>query len=490
MHNAFETHSAGPRVSDAVQLYAYALLGMSATIFFLALFLHMPIGTEARDYVFYRGYLAQAGNWRDLFYPVGANGRLVSMALFAMSRDACGFGATCLNVVQIALLLLCVFFGAVHLHQLLRRPVLVACAMALWCLSLPVFSAGLWQATQHDKLAFMFSLAALSYGFSAMRRNAKGSGFLVSTVLLLALFVLALNAKETAFLLPAAAMSQILLLGPAGSFRKRLVAARVYVLPVGFAALYIGDHLLRFGAVLPGRALTGDLAHNAHFYLLALMGRQSSSVLGSIVVLALLVAITGYAATKGRGDTAMAGAQRVLAYLAVLFIANMVQVAPALYPDNSYILPAEWAFFGMMATVFVLLLQADRVARYAGLGAIALLLLIFLHKRVGDTFGWGSSEVLREGGVLNGDYTRLRPYCGPQMAQGMKFVFPERPLGFFYFFTGGDEGPEKLLVPFICETATAAPIAYDYTGDLKPDHPGELVVAFNSDLTIRVVSKK
>ena len=335
MQNAFETHASSRPAGGAVQLYAYALLGMSATIFFLAVFLHVPIGTEARDHIFYHGYLAQAGDWRALFYPAAADWRLVSMAVFAISRDACGLGATCLNVVQIALLLLCVFFGAVHLHQLLRRPVLVACAMALWCLSLPVFTAGLWQATQHDKLAFVFSLAALSYGFSATRRNLNMSGFVVSTTILLALFVLALNARKIAFFLPAAAVAQIWLLGPAGSWRDRLIAARVYGLPVLYAILYIGIYIVRHGAITQGPAPSFSLVQNAHFYLLAMMGRQASSTLMSITLLAVLAASTVQAAVKGWRTAAMAGGLRVLAYLAVIFGANLVLVASAQYPENA-----------------------------------------------------------------------------------------------------------------------------------------------------------
>jgi hypothetical protein len=204
----------------------------------------------------------------------------------------------------------------------------------------------------------------------------------------------------------------------------------------------------------------------------------------------VLAASTVQAAVKGLRTAAMTGGLRVLAYLAVIVGANLVLVASAQYPENVDIFGAEWAFFGMFATVSVLLLQSVRVARYAGLGAITLLLFVFMHKRAGDAFGSGSGEVLREARVLNSDYAQLRPYCGPQMAQGLKFVFPERPLGAFYFFTGGDEGPEKLLMPFICETETTAPMAYDYAGNPQPDRAGDLVVSFNKDLTIRDISKK
>ncbi len=466
---------------------AYALLGVASAIFFVVLFLHVPIGTEARDYIFYRGYLAQIGSFWGLIIPPGINRRLVSMAVFALSRDACGFGATCLNAIQIVLLLLCGCAGALHLHQLLRRPVLVACCMGLWCVSLPVFAAAFWQATQHDKLAFLFSLTALSCGFSAMRREVQGIWLVVANLVVLAMFVLAFNAKEIAFFLPVAAIAQVMLLGPAGSLRQRVLGARVYLLPLAYAFVYIGTYCLRLDPAWRAHVMGGDLAINAQFYVLGLMGRQLSGLVSSVAAFAVLLVATGFAAAGARPSRS--GGVRVFAYLAVIFATNMALVARARYPDNFYLFTAEWAFLGFLGTAFVLLLRAGLAVRTAGLGALSVLLVIFLHKRIGDMSGWGSGELLREARVLAADYARLRPFCGAGMAQGMSFIFPEPPLGLFYFFRGGSDGPEQLVAPFICNDKVTAPMSYSYNGRTTSE-PGTLKVTFNQDLTIQAVSKK
>jgi hypothetical protein len=496
MQNEFQNDFAPPRDGGAKQLYLYASLGMAAVIFFLALFLHTPIGTEARTYVFYSGYLAQGGGPLDLLFPAGSNQRVVSMVAFALSRDACGFGGICLNVIQIAQLLLCVVIGTVHLHQLLRRPLLVAGCMALWCLSLPVFAAGFWQATQHDKLAFLFSLSALSFGFSALRTRPKGKGFVMATVFLLALFVLALNSKEIAFFLPVAAIAQIALLGQAGSISQRVRRAAVYILPLVYAVFYIGVYSLRLKSAWQAHVMGGSLLANAQYYWLSLMGRQNSSAVSSILALLVLLAALGYAVFCMRGrmhDVAgrtLSGGMRVLTYFAVILGVNMVLVAGAAYPEDFYLLVAQWAFLGFLATALVLVWSAGAVSRLVALAALTVLLVIFVHKRIGDMAGGSDGDLLREAHVLNADYARLRPYCGAQMAQGMQFVFPEHPLGFFYFFRGGSDGPEQLLAPFLCEGGPAAPMAYSYDGNATQSHPGEIMVVFNQDLSIRNISKK
>jgi hypothetical protein len=312
------------------------------------------------------------------------------------------------------------------------------------------------------------------------------------TAVLLVLFCLALNAKEIAFFLPFAAIAQVALLGPAGTLRARVQAGRVYVLPVAYAVIYITIYMLRLTAPLRSHVLGGVLLSNARFYFLALMGRQASSVLISALALAVLAAATGFALLPLRGEArpVARGGARVLAYLAVIFAANIGLVAGAQFPDDFYLLIAEWAFLSLAAASFVLLQGAVRVVRLSGLAALGVLLVVFLHKRAGDLFVWGNGEVLREAHVLAADYAQLRPYCGAPMAQGMKFVMPTRPLGFFYFFRGGNDGPDQLLPMFICERPVAAAMAYSYDGNATPDRPDELIVTFTRDFSVASVSQK
>ena len=466
----------------------YGLLGVFAAIVFVTLFINVPVGTEARDYVFFHGYLAQSAGWIALFYPVGINQRLVSMVTFALSRDACGLNTPCLNGVQIVLLLLCLAMGTMHLHQLLRRPVLVAICMGVWCLSLPVFDAGFWQATQHDKLAFLFAIAGLSLGLAALRRRPKGLALLAANLALFALFVLALNAKEIAFFLPAAAIAQILLLAPAGAILDRVRDGfAVYALPLIYAVIYIGIYLLRMKTGWQGHVMGGDPATNIAYYALSLMGRQHTGLLISCIVLAVLAVSGCVAAMRTRQVEGLIGG---LAYLLVILGANLVLVLRAQYPDNFYLLVADWAFIGEIGSCYAILSATGRPVRYVGFAAIAVLALVFLHKRSGDMFGWGSGELLREAHALNAGYTQLKPYCGERMSHGVKFVFTEHPLGQFYFFRGGKEGPDQFVGSFICADGSSPPMAYSYDGNVAPDHAGQLVVLWNPDLSIRVIAGK
>ena len=208
-----------PKLRTTARLTIHATAFGLAGAYFAALFLFIPVATEARDYVFNDGFLSlDADDLRavltGLIYPLGQNSRLVSMAVFAVSHHACGLCAPCLNAIQIGLLLAAFAAGAWHLQQLVGRAIPAAIAMLLWAVSAPVFSAGYWQATQHDKLAFTFALSALALGLSAMRRNPVRFP-VVTSLALLGLFMLAMNAKEMAFFLPAAAAAQVLFLAQA-----------------------------------------------------------------------------------------------------------------------------------------------------------------------------------------------------------------------------------------------------------------------------------
>ncbi len=176
----------------------FTLLLIAAALYFSYCFASIPVNTEARDYIFQAGMPGRYHLW-TLLFPNGNNAGAVSMLVFGATRRACGFSSRCLNAIQILQLLTALADGTWHLQQLIRRPVFVALAMLFWCASLPVFQAGFWQATQHDKLAFAFSLVALAILFRAIRGAATGGIVRVNAVLTL-LFALAFNAKEAAFL--------------------------------------------------------------------------------------------------------------------------------------------------------------------------------------------------------------------------------------------------------------------------------------------------
>jgi len=475
----------------------YALLCLACAVYFFSNFLLIPIGTEARDYVFYRGFMAASHVGSALFYPVGANRRIVSMFAFALWRGACGLNAPCLNSIQIVELMLCMGAGALHLHQLLRRPVLVALSLAAWAISLPVFSAAYWQATQHDKLAFLFSLLALSLGHWAIGRNASIYFRLATGMLIALLFLLALNSKEIAFFLPAAVTAQIALFVPARDLRTWYRAASVYILPMVYCGFYISVYLLRLNGAWRGHVLSGNAVAGLAYYAGSLAGRHADPsaaltalgiLLAGTIFLGLRSMVVEHRSSLSSVLAPASQAPKAFTYLMVIFVANLTLVAKAQYPDNFYLLIGAWAFFGWIATGFDIAQRSRGIVQYPIFAVILLIGVIIARNRIVDlTNAWGSGRLLYEAHAIERGYRQLHQFCGPQMRGGVKLVFPERPLGSFFFFRGGDERPDQLVGAFICNDGTAPVINYRFDGIARPDHPGQLLVAWDSNLRLKSV---
>lgn len=484
-------HGVERRRSLAVLGFALGL----AAVYFAALFLFIPIGTEARDYVFHNGYLSLDG--RDvraelslLVYPIGENSRLVSMAVFALSHQACDLSAPCLNAVQVSLLVACFAAGAWHLQQLLGRPMPAAIAMLCWAISLPVFSAGYWQATQHDKLAFVFALAALSCGLATMR-GTPGGFPLGRSLGVLALFVLAINAKEMAFFLPAAAVAQVLLLAPGTTARQKLRAGRVYSAALAYSAFYIVTYLLRLNNGWAGHVLSGSPSGALDFYAGSLTGGHPTSH-WSLALLASLVALAAAMARARRGKAPAQGAlyARVSLYLAVIFLCSLVLVARAQYPGDYYLMVPLWALLGWIAATCMTALAVEWRLRLAVLACTAMLAACFGAGRAADyRSAFAMAQQLRDARSLYAGYTAIRATCRNGLAGGLKLAFQRRPVGEWWYFRGYDNAPDQLVGAYICQDGQAPAMSYSLTGDDRPDHPGQEVALWNAKLKIMRIAK-
>ncbi len=464
-----------------------------AAAYFAALFLFIPIGTEARDYIFHNGFLPLGGNdaWRALsflMYPTGADSRLVSRAVFALSHQACGLNAPCLNGIQIAILLAAFAAGAWHMQQLLGRPLHVSIAMLFWAVSLPVFSAGYWQATQHDKLAFLFAFSALGLGLATLRKNPPQFP-LGRSLGVIGLVILAVNSKEMAFFLPAAMVAQIAFLAPGTTIADKLRAARVYAAPLAFTVFYIAVYMARLHGSWKLHVASGSLADALSFYAGSLAGFHPTS-LAAMTFLAILLALSIAMGTRWRRSIG-AGYGAASLYLLAIFMSSIALVARAQYPADYYLLVPLWALLAWIANTVAAARVQGWMLRLPVLTATAMLASCFAAGRYADDRSqWGSFQQLRDARQLYRGYTFIRATCRDGLQGGLKLAFRRRPVGEWWYFRGLDERPDQLVGAYICQDGQVPAMAYALDGNNQQDHPGQQVIQWDETLTVTQISKQ
>ena len=131
----------------------------------------------------------------------GAFARDVSLFEVQLTALGCGLGYRCVNAVPLALLLV----TDVLLYFLIRRLVgsrpLAFGAACLWMMSHPVVDAAAWQATNHDKVAVVLTLATLHVLLYFLKGPATLFRIVAGNLAVFALVVLAYNSKEAAWAL-------------------------------------------------------------------------------------------------------------------------------------------------------------------------------------------------------------------------------------------------------------------------------------------------
>ena len=144
--------------------------------------------------------------------PEGANSRYVSMLFSSTIANIDGPSTAFINVSQIAVLGLGLFFLFCHSIQVTENLTASVFAFVLTILSWPTLNLLLWQSLQHDKIMIVFSTLSLIVHFSFIRREkVTWPQSIVVSVVMILIVSLANNSKETAIFIPVALAAQIML---------------------------------------------------------------------------------------------------------------------------------------------------------------------------------------------------------------------------------------------------------------------------------------
>jgi hypothetical protein len=234
-----------------VRSVAIFSIAIGTLLIFIASYLltqYMFVLIEARSYLANAGWVSRitaAGYW---LFPTGFNTRYTSMFFAGFVNHTCGVSLGCTNAWESILVALAFATIAFHTFQLagsIRSTILTA---GLWALSAPTLSGVLWQSIQHDKIAtilIMLTLSLTAHFFSRAYRSTWSMVFF--SILLVALFGIAFNAKEIAFLLPICVgfLAIVLAVGTGGSLLRNLA---VVVLPLAYSAWYIAYYFIHLNA--------------------------------------------------------------------------------------------------------------------------------------------------------------------------------------------------------------------------------------------------
>jgi len=475
--------------SGAASLRTTLAAGAAAVLLPLACYallaLELPVLTEARDYIHHGGWVRE-GPYEALLRilePTGQNTRYVSMLVFAGGKALCGYDARCVNALQLSLLGLGGGLIFLHLHQLTRRrfePLLVT---LLWFGAFATRSAAFWQATQHDKLALVFIVAALVTA-SAFRRTRGPWSMAAANLCVLVPTVLALNAKEIAFALPVMLVAQALLL-PRDAVERRHALGRVAA-PALFGLAFAAVYLARMPEFWRDHVGGGDWTHN-----LSLLARLAVNLPpdrpGTTWLYAPTLAVLAWALWRGRASPPRLHEPELRAALYLLAVA-VLGVATALltrHPDAYYLLTP--AFGGCGAAVLLF----GRLLRGAGLGGaprkalLAALFLPYLLLHAGELRADRSAGrfLARTAHAARG-LDEIARHARAHAPGTYLFVFATKPREFFYLFRGGADGGDPLTMNFALETGGSFRVSHQIGLPAPPPAPDQLVAIWDEELRL------
>lgn len=473
-------------------LEAGACVGLFAIglAFYAWLFVHVPILTETRDILFFRGWTASA--W-DVWMPTGS-GYHLSWWFSGWQREILGFDARRINLLQFALLALGALVGYIHLRQLRIERVMAFGAMLLWLFSLGAIHAAFWQATQHDKLAFLFTLLTLCVSFAALHVN-RPSVIPILAALVCMLAITAVASKPIGLVLCGALLIQAVLFAPAlGASPLRAVAV---VGPAVIAiTLYGLVYLARMDPGWQAHTLSGDIQSNLLYYMRNITNSEHDGRLWLAVLLLLPVAAAwvraswrtalSLACSQTPEDAAREpriGRDAVLAYLCALCIGSVILVIRARHPVPYYLLIPTFAFTASLGVIATSPRREHRRFRAALVSAAVAvgLLAVCQTSLTGDN---GLGQARRSARNLAEGYAVLRERIDPRLLDAVTFVLPRDAEGYFYFFSNGaHDGIDPTIPSFIFGDEFR--IAMRETSVLPPDRStGQLVAVWSRDLQL------
>ncbi len=310
-------------------------------------------------YPFTRGTLPElAGNLAARDIPFSRDVSLFSVQLIAAG---CGIDVACINAVPIAFLLASGVLLYVLVRALLGSRALACGTAVLWIFSRPVTDAVSWQATNHDKVAVLFSLSALDVAVWFLRRPATGLRLVAGNLALGLLVVLAYNSKEAAWgLVPC-----LVLLGfvavpgttPSTWARQQLP---LLLLPLVYGVHQNTRYFEHFQEDLPWKihVTTGPPVRNMKIYL-GLLANDSASSPEAILPYAALVAgaILAFAWDRRRPNPnpAVARCARVALWAACGWALSVGLVLRLLYPSPYHMLVPSAYLYVLGAAALALL---------------------------------------------------------------------------------------------------------------------------------------
>lgn len=464
-----------------------------AVVLYSSLFLHVPVLTEVRDFLIQQGWGARLS---DLWIPTGNDYRPLSWSFFAWQHRLFPFDAEAINLIQFVLLGLGALTIYIHTLQLLGKRSAAFGASILWIFSLPAIHAAFWQATQHDKLAFIFILLTLIVSLYAIRMD-RPKLTPVFTALLLVLVAVAVATKPVAFMLPGALVAQVILFTPKKNRSGYLRAGAVILVPAVYASIYAAGYLLKMNEDWRAHATSGDITTNILIYVRSVTNLDYD---GSLRLAVLLFVPVGFAWVFalwrwGKSHIMTESAAKttddrdaVLVYLCAIFMGCIIVLARARHPVSFYVLLPMFAFTASLATVATSFLanESVRIRRY-GISVILAVVIGLLLSCWGSVTGksrlgnWSQAATnLAEG------YAVLRDSVDTENIQFVSFFFSDEPPGYFYFFSDGAHSDIDPAIPsFIFHKTMNTPIKNIF-GEFPPltAAAGELVAVWSQDLQL------
>lgn len=394
------------------------------------------------------------------------------------TASACGPATFCQNVPVLLPVAVTVGLFVLLARRLGAAMPLAAAGALYWVAAAPAVSALAWQATIFDRMALLWSLAALLAYLHFTAARLDGRRLLACNIVVFVLTAFALMSKEVAFPLPAI----LLLFGwfeldQAATRRARL---QRLALPTIYAAYvwltYLRDYT-GIASAWRGHVLEGDPGANLVFYLSQLLPFATSPVVaigGGVTLLALL----GVACWRVRRD----GRPGVVRVALLLLAAAAIFTVPVLRVryQNGYYLYLPHAFLALAYVVLASALVRGR--RVAGVVALVPLVLLALLFWAGPARGY--LHELRASDNFRRSFEQLRAL---QPAGQDVLVTVLTPTDFppHLFVDGGLRNLWLYIDPAVAAGIDAANRPVLVFGDTCPSTPWRYCLRYDADMNLR-----
>jgi Domain of unknown function (DUF7024) len=481
-------------VQDAAVCVVLVLI---AVVFNAVLFLHVPVLTEARDFLFYDGWGATLS---QVWIPSGNDTRPFSWVLFAWQKRLLGYSPEAINVVQFLLLGLCGAAGYVHLRQLGLKLLSAAGAAALWLASFSSLHAAFWQATQHDKLAFLLSVSTLIVALHALRQAQTrfDHAFAASLTVLVAL---AVASKSTAFMLSGALVALAVLFTPDRTRLGYRRAATILAAPVVYAIVFALVYLDRMDAAWRAHAIQGNVGTNLLIYLRYVTNTDYDEVIWPAALMFAPIALAWVHACwstgwpwRSRDKSTPEGEisrEAVLVYLCVVFVGCIAILARAATPTAFYLLLPAFLFVGSLAAIGeTLVMRGTALRRCVAAVFMTTMVVGLLTASIGNLRAEGRlGRWMRDAWNVAEGYDILRNIVDPAGLTSVVFVLPSDPEGYFYLFSDGMHTSIDPAIPSFIFRQDLKVRVRNLVGEppATSSPRGELTVTWSDDLRLSEV---